>query len=359
MKTLATLIAHAPRLRAVLPCLFGCLGAAHASANVVISTTRAIVELPAGETVIRLRNTSPAPALVQLWTDTGDVQSTPDTSDAPFELTPALFVLDAGKTQTVRLHYDGDPLPDHNERLYWLNMLDVPATENKEADPQTETGEDTDSEAQRAPDAASASTGQAAQDRTTADANTPAADAKAQSADPGRPGSDTRADIQAGAQPETPEPGATTENVLNFVLRTRIKLFLRPADAPGKALDAPQQLVWRIEQGPTPAQTELVGTNPTAFHVSCSQVRALGAANRVKPLGKHTFAPGESARFALSPEPADDTKSPPAGAAVQSKTASSIWNEAVCVAINDFGSFDTFRATVAQPDASPQGDASP
>jgi P pilus assembly chaperone PapD len=111
-------------------CASGCLAPQDVIANVVVSTTRAVVELLSGDAAIRLRNAREAPALVQLWVDIGDIASIPDTSDAPFELTPSLFVLDAGQTQAEQLHYDGEPLPDHNERLYWINLLDVPAREH-------------------------------------------------------------------------------------------------------------------------------------------------------------------------------------------------------------------------------------
>jgi chaperone protein EcpD len=260
-------------------CLCACcvLANGNSAANVVMSATRVIVALPPGNTAIRLRNTSPSAALVQVWADSGEDLSTPDTSNAPFELTPSLFVLEAGKTQTVRVHYDGEPLPDHNERLYWFNMLDVPSRE----------------------------------------------------------------------EPPVPASDAGSGNQLNFVLRTRIKLFLRPADAPGQALNAPEKLVWTMHEGNGSAPDALTANNPTAFHVSCAQLVLLAPRDRVRSLGTRTFAPGETARFALGPEPAS-AASPAsnADAALKSKTASSDWNEAVCHAINDYGSLDTFRVQV-------------
>ncbi|WP_175105619.1 fimbrial biogenesis chaperone [Pararobbsia alpina] len=254
-----------------------------AKANVVMSATRVIVDLPPGNTAIRLRNTSPTAALVQVWADSGEKQSTPDTSNAPFELTPSLFVLEAGQTQTVRVHYDGGPLPDHSERLYWFNMLDVPSRE---------------------------------------EAPTSASDA---------------------------EPG----NELNFVLRTRIKLLLRPADAPGQALNAPEKLVWTIHEGTASVPATLSASNPTAFHVSCVQLVLLAPRDRVRSLGTRTFAPGETAHFAWEPDPAGATSpASNADAALKSETASSDWNEAVCHAVNDYGSIDTFRAQVNRETAS-------
>ncbi len=257
-----------------------------AAANVVISTTRAIVDLPPGNTAIRLRNTSPSAALVQIWTDSGDEQSTPDTSDAPFELTPSLFVLEPGQTQTVRIHYDGEPLPDHNERLYWFNMLDVPSRET----------------------------------------------------------------------PTTPASDAESVNELHFVLRTRIKLFLRPANAPGQALNAPEKLAWTIHEGAASTPEALSVHNPTAFHVSCAQLVLLAPGDRVRSLGARTFAPDEMVRFAWEPKPADEAN-PASSASTTSrrKAASPDWNEAVCHAINDYGSFDTFRAPLSRGTAAEGG----
>jgi chaperone protein EcpD len=261
--------------------LCACCALAHgvSQANVVISATRVIVDLPPGNTAIRLRNTSPSPALVQVWTDSGDEQSTPDTSNAPFELTPSLFVLEAGQTQTVRVHYDGEPLPDLNERLYWLNMLDVPARE----------------------------------------------------------------------PPPTPASDDEPVNELNFVLRTRIKLFLRSADTSGQALSAPEKLTWTIHEGSGLTPDALTASNPTTFHVSCAQLVLLAPHDRVHSLGTRTFAPGETARFTLGPDPARAASSASnADAGLKSKTASSDWNEAVCHAINDYGSLDTFRAQISR-----------
>jgi chaperone protein EcpD len=250
-----------------------------AAANVVISTTRAIVDLPPGNTAIRLRNTGQSAALVQIWTDSGDDQSTPDTSDAPFELTPSLFVLEPGQTQTVRLHYDGEPLPDPNERLYWFNMLDVPSRE----------------------------------------------------------------------APATPASDAEPDNELHFVLRTRIKLFLRPANAPGQALNAPEKLAWTIHDGAASTPEAISAHNPTAFHVSCAQLVLLAPGERVKSLGARTFAPDETVRFAWQPTPAGEAKpTSPASVAIEHKAASPDWNEAVCHAINDYGSFDTFHAPLSR-----------
>lgn len=61
-------------------------------------------------------------------------------------------------------------------------------------------------------------------------------------------------------------------NLLQFAVRTRVKLFYRPAGLPGHARDAAAALEWRVEGG------ALQLHNPTAYHVTL--------ANLVLPDGK-------------------------------------------------------------------------
>ncbi|WP_329892174.1 fimbrial biogenesis chaperone [Stenotrophomonas sp. SMYL11] len=62
-----------------------------------------------------------------------------------------------------------------------------------------------------------------------------------------------------------PKPAdAAGKNLLQFAVRTRVKLFHRPAGLPGNARDAAGQLQWRA-QG-----SMLQVTNPSAYHVTLS-----------------------------------------------------------------------------------------
>ncbi|MGS7841451.1 fimbrial biogenesis chaperone [Stenotrophomonas forensis] len=61
-------------------------------------------------------------------------------------------------------------------------------------------------------------------------------------------------------------------NLLQFAVRTRVKLFYRPAGLPGHARDAAAALEWRVEGG------ALQLHNPSAYHVTL--------ANLVLPDGK-------------------------------------------------------------------------
>ncbi|MGU3305762.1 molecular chaperone [Pseudomonas sp. M5A4_2d] len=85
------------------------------------------------------------------------------------------------------------------------------------------------------------------------------------------------AEEQANARPQESvywlnvrgiRPTARTSNQLQFVFRTRIKLFLRPEELAGREVDAVQTLRWRLG-GDSPV---LRVHNPSAFHVTLSSV---------------------------------------------------------------------------------------
>lgn len=62
-----------------------------------------------------------------------------------------------------------------------------------------------------------------------------------------------------------PKPAdAAGRNLLQFAVRTRVKLFHRPAGLPGNARDAAGQLQWRAQAGC------LQVSNPSAYHVTLS-----------------------------------------------------------------------------------------
>lgn len=63
--------------------------------------------------------------------------------------------------------------------------------------------------------------------------------------------------------PPRPADGAG-RNLLQFAVRTRVKLFHRPVGLPGKPRDAAGQLQWRAQTG------ALMVSNPSAYHVTVS-----------------------------------------------------------------------------------------
>lgn len=335
-----------------------------AEANVVISTTRAIVPVPPGHTTIRLTNTSTVPSLVQIWADAGDTQSTPESTDAPFEVAPSLFVLGPRESQVVRIDYDTDStavstapseapsarnpagtsagVSAHDttsprESLYWLNVLDVPSTEPTDpSDPVDLTG-------------------------TVGSANA------AHTEDSGH-GGDTSDALDASKDPgNSPE-----DNALRFVVHTRIKLIARPRTLSGSALHAPEKLTWRIDSPAT-----LVGVNASRHYVTCAPVFAIASDKRERQLGTHTIAPGEKLEIALTPMKAPDA-TPDADADSESSAepkakkdptridprridtpAVTPWSQIVCHAINDYGSIDVFRSKLGAAGTEARDDADP
>lgn len=87
-------------------------------------------------------------------------------------------------------------------------------------------------------------------------------------------------------------PGA---NTLQLAVRQRIKIFFRPTGLSGNALTAPAELQWKLlRQGDT---ASLQVTNPTAYHVSMSDVK-LEADKQIKLAADSTMvAPGEMMTF--------------------------------------------------------------
>jgi chaperone protein EcpD len=102
------------------------LVASQACAEVVISGTRVVFPGNEREVTVKITNEGKAPALVQAWLDKGDPNASPDNIDVPFTMTPAMFRMEPGKGQTLRLIYSGEPLPADKESLFWLNVLEVP-----------------------------------------------------------------------------------------------------------------------------------------------------------------------------------------------------------------------------------------
>ncbi|MDB5768849.1 MAG: pili assembly chaperone [Collimonas fungivorans] len=108
-------------------CLAGCLALWPARAGVVIGGTRQIYPAQNREITIQLTNEDKKlPRLVQVWLDSGDEKITPEQSDVPFTITPPVFRMEAGKSQSLRLVYTREPLPADRESVFWLNVLEVP-----------------------------------------------------------------------------------------------------------------------------------------------------------------------------------------------------------------------------------------
>ncbi|MGC4007553.1 MAG: fimbria/pilus periplasmic chaperone [Pseudomonas sp.] len=104
-----------------------CLMVGQAQASIVITGTRVVYDASQREVTVKLNNDGQSPMLVQSWIDEGNVEATPDTSAAPFVLTPPIARIDPNKGQALRIRFTGQKaLPQNHESLFWLNVLEVP-----------------------------------------------------------------------------------------------------------------------------------------------------------------------------------------------------------------------------------------
>ncbi|GLQ49539.1 molecular chaperone [Dyella flava] len=115
-------------------CLAGFIGT-DAHAGIVITGTRAIYPAADREITIGLTNDEKkTPRLVQAWIDGGDATISPDKADVPFHITPPVFRMEPGASQSLRVVYTKEPLPTDKESLFWLNVLEVPPKSTDAAD---------------------------------------------------------------------------------------------------------------------------------------------------------------------------------------------------------------------------------
>ncbi|MFC6299258.1 fimbria/pilus periplasmic chaperone [Pseudomonas sp. CCM 7893] len=105
-----------------------------AMAGVVITGTRLIYLAGQQEMTVKLNNNGSQPVLMQAWVDTGNADSTPTSSKAPFVLSPPLARIDPGKGQSLRLMFTGPALPANQESVFWFNMLEIPPKSQAAAD---------------------------------------------------------------------------------------------------------------------------------------------------------------------------------------------------------------------------------
>ena len=94
---------------------------------------------------------------------------------------------------------------------------------------------------------------------------------------------------------EIPEK-AKDENVLQIAVRTRIKLFYRPASLPGTAVDARLQLQWAVAAGDKGGAVIKVA-NPTPYHITLASMKVNGgkelSPQMVAPFGEMTIPMAE------------------------------------------------------------------
>lgn len=225
-----------------------------AHASVVIGGTRVVFPAQQGEVTVRLSNEGVHPALVEAWIDTGNPDSTPDSVNTPFLITPPLFRMESHKDQSLRILYTqgSQPLPTDRESMFWLNVLEIP--------------------------------------------------------------------------PKPTGKEYAGRNYLQFAIRSRLKLFYRPAGLADDALQASDKLTFKVAAGQGAA---LEVHNPTPYYVTISNL-SLGIDS--KPLAEISgmVAPFGDLRLPLK----GVAQAPASGTAV------------VFATINDYGAADTHKGTV-------------
>ncbi|KPY09108.1 chaperone protein PapD [Pseudomonas syringae pv. coriandricola] len=118
---------------------------------------------------------------------------------------------------------------------------------------------------------------------------------------------------------EIPQADSSQGNVLNIALRTRLKLFYRPAGLTDNPIARLKDLQWSIEQ--SNGKTRLVGINPTPFHVSFIRLEVTANGKTEKIAQAAMLAPFASQAYELG-----ETKAEPGVQVVFS-------------AINDYGGY--------------------
>lgn len=114
---------------------FAVLGCAIPSfASVVMTGTRVIYPGGAKERSIQFTNQDDAPSVIQIWIDSGNADSTPETADAPFVVTPPVFRIEPKSGQTARLIFTGKDLPQDRESVFFINTVQIPAMNTADAE---------------------------------------------------------------------------------------------------------------------------------------------------------------------------------------------------------------------------------
>lgn len=109
----------------ILIILLLCIQAGYA--GVIINTTRVIFPGNQDSTEIQLTNSGEMPSLVQSWVDEGDINSSPETTGAPFMVVPPVTRIAGDGGQQLKIRILENRLPRDRESVFYLNVVDIPA----------------------------------------------------------------------------------------------------------------------------------------------------------------------------------------------------------------------------------------
>ncbi|EML0363782.1 MULTISPECIES: fimbrial biogenesis chaperone [Providencia] len=96
-----------------------------ACASLVLQGTRIIFPSDKKAVGIQLTNYSEQATLTQSWVDEGNLDSTPETTNAPFIVTPPVTKIAANDGAQLQIRFIGDKLPTNKESVFYLNVLDI------------------------------------------------------------------------------------------------------------------------------------------------------------------------------------------------------------------------------------------
>lgn len=96
-----------------------------AYASVVLERTRVIYPADKARVALQLVNQSEDAALVQSWIDEGDIQSTPETTTAPFVVIPPITKIAAQGGVQLKIEQLKNTLPQDRESVFYLNVIDI------------------------------------------------------------------------------------------------------------------------------------------------------------------------------------------------------------------------------------------
>lgn len=118
-------------MKSALICLLGMFSAAPLYAGIMPAATRMVYTEGQREKTLMLANTNAYPVIIQSWIDDG--AGHPDFEQAPFVILPAVFRLEPGERQGLRIIYNQDPLPTDRESVFWINLYEIPPLEGKKS----------------------------------------------------------------------------------------------------------------------------------------------------------------------------------------------------------------------------------
>lgn len=97
-------------------------------ASVILIGTRVIYPENKKFVSLNFRSSDRVPSIIDMWVSKSPI-STADNNDSPFIMTPAVFRIDPNQGQTIKLIYAGDQLVTDRESVFYLNFVQLPATE--------------------------------------------------------------------------------------------------------------------------------------------------------------------------------------------------------------------------------------